>query len=121
MDFDLLVDGWRIDVKTGKMDACFEWTFNIHRHGVLKEDLIDFYILRLEGVPGTKGGWPVHLLLRSPVGRKTMRYTVRSLISGDAVQAVEFRKFAKGDYGIGPVEGQWRGRIVARESVENAG
>src|ERR1700690_3352708 len=78
--FDLLVDGWRIELKSSEpRGQNVEWNFNIHRHGILNEVNVDFYILRLEKVPGSKAA--VHLLFKSPVKTPTIRISFRSVIN----------------------------------------
>lgn len=82
--FDLMVNGRRVEVKAampslreGKYQYTV-WHFNLHRHGVLSESLVDFYVLRLDGVPDFKAA--IHLVIPAPVKRKTISITLRSLI-----------------------------------------
>lgn len=102
--FDLLVDGWAVEVKVAQFQLRKgkpTWQFNIHRHGRVQERC-DFYILRLEGVPYSKAA--VHLLLRAPLCRPTISVTFRSLISKYSVANVDFRSFLRGDFGVRETE-----------------
>lgn len=77
--FDLLVDGWRVDVKAARPVNHFDglkWQFRLHVHG-RKSDQIDLYVLRLEDVPQAK---PVCLLLRAPVKAWAYQVTFASLL-----------------------------------------
>lgn len=83
--FDILVnDLMKIEVKSAraqtKKNGSIVWVFNIHRHGVLNENTCDYYILRIEDVPHCKKK-AVHLLVPSPINKKTFRTSFRSLIS----------------------------------------
>jgi len=96
--FDLLVDGYRVEVKCAKPQVrrgsgIPQWQFNIHRHGILSEHA-DFYILRLEKVPFTKAA--IHMLLRAPLGRLTVIISFRSLLNGQAIHVADFYSFAHG-------------------------
>src|ERR1700685_2878474 len=77
--FDLLLDGnIRIEVKTcdgvrggeGGENSQIKWLFNIHRHNILDESGVDFYILKLNYTPIFK--YPVHLLIEASIGRPTI-------------------------------------------------
>jgi len=93
--FDILVDGeHRVEIKTcpsSRSDG--QWLANIHRHGVLNENGTDAYIIRLEGVPGSKAA--LHLLLKSPLGKASLRFSVRSLLYKYPTAALDFLHFAK--------------------------
>lgn len=96
--WDILVDGrWHIEVKTAaprKVGANPPtWFFNIHRHGLVDESKVDFYVLRLEDVPYCK--YPIHLLLPSPIGKPTVAVSFRALVNGYGRFAEAFRRFAK--------------------------
>lgn len=95
--FDLLVDGRRIEVKsaTPRTDGGnLFWLFNLHRHGVIAEDY-DAYVFRLEAVPYSK--YAVHLFAPAPIGRMSFAVSFRSLLNGDAMMALDFQKFARGE------------------------
>lgn len=95
--WDILVDGrWHIEVKTaGRRDirGVPGWVFNIHRHGVLDESKVDFYVLRLEEVPYSK--YAIHLLLPSPLKQLTLLVTFRKFLNGFGQYAEAFHKFCK--------------------------
>ena len=101
--FDILVDGKPIKIKTasmrgGKSSPDFrQWTFNIHRHGVVKETGLFGYILRLENFPGSRKA--VHVFLRAPLERPTIVITLRSfLMNPEFYEGVQnFEKLAKGE------------------------
>lgn len=79
--FDVLVDGKiRIEVKSASMNRHGEWKFNIHRHGVLDESEVDFYVFRLDGIPHHPNG--AHLMAKAPLGTKVFRVSIRSLLTG---------------------------------------
>jgi hypothetical protein len=80
--FDLAVNGWRVEVKTGDIDADGEWGFNIHRHGKLDESHVDFYVFVLNGMPYLKGS--LFMVRDAPIGTKTMRVSVRTLLAGSS-------------------------------------
>lgn len=83
--YDLLLNGRiRIEVKTGKprwVKGVPTWCFNIHRHGVLDESAVDFYVLRLEGVPYFRNA--IHLLRKAPIGAKSVVVSLGSLLAGN--------------------------------------
>jgi len=76
--FDLIYQEKRIEVKASRMDQSGLWHFNVHRHGVIKEDGIFAYILRLEGVPGFEHA--LHLVIPAPLKVYTLVLSLRSLI-----------------------------------------
>lgn len=109
--FDLLIDEkWRCEVKVAyptkiitdvKLVNRTKWFVNFHRHGELKEDC-DFYIVRLEQVPGFKAA--IHLVLRSPVRVMTKAFTLRSLLEDGAPMVSDFRKVCAGKWDVGQAE-----------------
>jgi hypothetical protein len=102
--WDLVVDGWKMEVKsadpTKQQGVGFCWFFNIHRHGILKESC-DFYILRLQGIPGFKSK-ALHLLVKAPFGKKTLMLTFPSLLRKHHQYLTNFDDFASGKYGKKP-------------------
>ena len=97
--FDLLVDGYRCEVKCAKPhkdgEYGIDWLFNIHRHGLIKEDAVDFYILRLEDVPYSKAA--IHMVFKAPLGIATTLISVRSLLNQHYAKAVsDFYALANG-------------------------
>lgn len=83
--FDMLVDGIRVEVKTGKpriqnknLDM-ISWQFNIHRHGKMPEKQPDCYVLRLEDVPYSDHA--IHLLYLGPLTIPTIYISIRSLLA----------------------------------------
>ncbi len=76
--YDMLVNGWRCEVKTATMNSDGVWLFNIHRHGKLNEAEVDFYILVLEGVPFCKAA--IYIIKKAPISSPTVSISVRSLI-----------------------------------------
>lgn len=77
--FNLLCAGKRIGVKVSGGRADGSWQFNIHRHGTVREDHVDVYILRLEKVPGFER--PIHLVMPAPLGRHCVTVSLRSLLT----------------------------------------
>lgn len=81
-NFDLLVDDIvKVEVKCCRRKknshGLSEWKFNIHRHGILKEEA-DLYILRLEKIPESKHS--LHALFLAPLNRKGVGASIRSLL-----------------------------------------
>ena len=104
--YDLLVDGWRVEIKTanpavkqGAPEDSFRWAFNLQRHGVLSEQT-DFYILRMEDIPFSTRA--IHLLMKAPVGKMQIAVTVRSMMLNDHEMAKLFDRFKTGEFGTGP-------------------
>jgi hypothetical protein len=95
--FDLLIDGkTRIEVKTcGSVvnKGVPRWFFNVHRHGTLDESEVDAYVLRMENVPFSK--YAMHLLFLSPVGKKAIVISARSLLNQYLEKAIDFQRFCK--------------------------
>lgn len=77
--FDLLVNGWRVEVKIAEMNKRGKWQVNIHRHGKMTEDEVDFYVFCLRDVPLSTSD--IYLVRRAPLKSKTVSFTVRSLLS----------------------------------------
>lgn len=91
--FDILMDRKiKIEVKTGSYRVQSKiWAFNIHRHNVLNEDGLDFYVLRFLDIPGTKRA--INALYKAPLKTPTMQFSMRELLAGKISQAVkDFRK-----------------------------
>jgi|SRR5882762_716138 len=76
--YDLLVNGWRCEVKMAPMKPNGKWNFNIHRHGKVNELEVDFYIFVLEDVPYCKAS--IYLIKKAPLSCPTVEISVRSLI-----------------------------------------
>lgn len=99
--FDLLVDGkWRVEVKTCRplpASKFPEWNANLHRHNILNEEGVDYYVIRLEGGEGL---WAdaVHLLFKAPVKATHIRLTLRSLVNGYQQHVQNFYYFSHGDF-----------------------
>ena len=87
--FDILMDGKiKIEVKTGRYiikQKC--WLFNIHRHNVLNETDVDFYVLRFNDIPGTDRA--INALYKAPLNVYTMNFSIRELLEGKIQQAVK--------------------------------
>jgi hypothetical protein len=99
--FDCLIDGWSVEIKTStrqRKDDADLWRFNIHRRGKINESETDFYVFRLEDVPGCKKK-AVHLLFRAPLKCTVFNVTIRSLLNGYSSAAGDFKKFMDGEYG----------------------
>ena len=98
--FDLLVDGWRIDVKAAKprktIYGTLSWTFNLKRRGVLNERA-DAYIFRMENIPGTRGA--IHLFSVAPFRKANFIVSVRSLLGRYSWMGSDFYGFARGEMG----------------------
>jgi hypothetical protein len=103
--FDLLVDGWKVDVKASQMtiggaksgrSGMPLWAFVINRFK-RDDEPCDFYILRLEDVP-YRSRKPLHLLLPAPLRTARLVIGFSALLSRYAYASVEFRDFAKGKY-----------------------
>jgi hypothetical protein len=76
--YDMVVNGWRCEVKMAPMNSKGKWTFNIHRHGKLNELEVDYYIFSLENVPYCKAS--IYLIKKAPMSCATFEVSVRSLI-----------------------------------------
>lgn len=76
---DMLVNGKRVEIKTARKRLDGVWAVNIHRHGKVDETGTDFYIFRLERIPGFK--YAIHLVVPSPVATPTINFSLRSLLT----------------------------------------
>lgn len=96
--FDLLIDGThRVELKTAQPSMHRgkpHWRFNIHRHGKLVENC-DFYLFRLEKVPFSKAA--IHLVVPAPIGKKTIIFSFRSLLSDGSQYVSDFYRLARGE------------------------
>lgn len=102
--FDILADGWRIDVKTAiPREASGQqrfhgdrWLFNLHHSGRPITGC-DFFVLRMENVPAPEP--PVlHLLLRAPY--HAISFAVHSFTFNKTLPLItEFNRFLRGEYG----------------------
>lgn len=96
--FDLLVDGLRVEVKTARPSQHSKygpiWSFNIHRHGKIKEGLVDLYILVFEKVPYCIN--PIYAAFKSPLSTPTLNFSLRQMIAGNLVEAVKLYKSVRG-------------------------
>jgi len=100
--FDILVDGWRLDVKTAARSLRQDqdrWIFNLHHSGRQITEC-DFFVLRLEDFPGPDS--PIHLLLDAPFPALTVTVTAQSLKCVWPRHAAKFFRFLLGEYGIKP-------------------
>lgn len=78
--YDLLVNGWRCEVKTASLnEEKGVWFFNIHRHGKINELEVDFYIFALQGVPYCEA--QIYIIKKAPLEFSTFSASVRSLIT----------------------------------------
>lgn len=97
--FDLLVGGWRIEVKAARLrkvkNGQFLWTFNIHRHGDLDENC-DAYIFRLEGVPHQSNA--IYMFFRAPLRVKVFSISMRSLLNSERTGIMDFHRFVRGEF-----------------------
>lgn len=99
-DFDLLVDGKRIDVKCstfhklgGKRDKRVGWFINITHWGKVDERGKDAYIFRLEPAPHMEEA--VHLFFPVPIRRATIHITPQQLLNNYSGAIAAFFVFAK--------------------------
>lgn len=99
--FDLLVDGWRVDVKCADMvmrRGHPTWVFGVLQQGYRdKPEDTDFYILRAVNVPHAER--PVHLLFKAPLAVNTMQLSVASMLCIHGQGLADFVSFASGKYG----------------------
>jgi hypothetical protein len=77
--YDYLANGHRIECKTGiySKETGF-WTLSIHRHAVINEASVDYYVFRLEGCPFWSAA--IHLVIPAPLERSTICISLRSLV-----------------------------------------
>ena len=99
--FDLMVDGQRVEIKTGRprlIDADHRTPshrFNIHRHNILHERT-EWYIFRLERAIDNAS---VYVLLKAPIRRKTFAISRVSLERGKWNRHIEnFNKLCAGKW-----------------------
>lgn len=105
--YDILCDGWRLDVKTSHPSQATgqqrwqgdRWMFNLHHSGE-PITACDFFVLRLCGIPDSPDG-VLHLLLRGPFHAIT--FAVTTLTFSKTIPLVEaFNAFLRGEYGFNP-------------------
>lgn len=102
--YDLLVDGWRVEVKASEFHPRAHdprWIFNVQRHGKVDEHC-DFYVLCLTGIPYCSRK-SVYLLLRAPLEVFTFSIYMRTLLTTYASAGLDFLRFARGECGRGPL------------------
>ena len=103
--FDILADGWRLDVKTSAPtnDSLYgiRWLFNFHHQGTPVVGA-DFFVCRLESL--TEGDPATHLLLPCPFQAKTIRISEGTLRTKYAPYARDFSRFLYGDFGLREIE-----------------
>jgi hypothetical protein len=75
----VIVDGAFVEIKIVSPSASGVWTVNLHRRGKLNERGVDAYVFLLQNVPGN-GPQPLYVVFRAPLGRTTLKLSVRSLI-----------------------------------------
>jgi hypothetical protein len=82
--YDLIVDGIRVDVKTGfprrqyaKYDL-ISWQFYIYKDGASPKIQPDCYVLRLEDLPYSKHA--MHLVCLAPIQSPTINISIASLL-----------------------------------------
>lgn len=92
--YDLLVDGLKVEIKTAnptKKNGRVVWQFSIHRHKILDESNVDFYIFVFQNVPGSNNS--IYAKFPSPLGKKMIQFSFRKLLEGAiADQVKDFRK-----------------------------
>lgn len=101
-DFDLLVDGKRIDVKCSTFHkisgrskyVTFGWLINITHWGKVDESGKDAYIFRLERAPHMEEA--VHLFFPVPISRPTIHIRPAQLLGQYSGAIADFFVFAKG-------------------------
>jgi hypothetical protein len=85
--YDLLTDnGQTIEVKYSafitKADGWQGWALNPHRHNILDETEVDWYVGVLGGDPsGVFGKYPINLVIPAPIEIKSLQISPRSLVS----------------------------------------
>jgi len=95
--FDFLVGEDRVEVKTAVLrkmgTGASAWTFNIHRHGILKNGC-DYYVFLLEGFPLVRQ--TIYLLFKAPLKKKTISIGLRAFIQGKYMKhATAFEEWIK--------------------------
>ncbi len=72
--FDVVLNGKRMEIKSATFrtgNRC--WSYSIHRHGVLDETQVDWYLFN------TKNGPIPYVLLKAPLGGKTKHISLWAL------------------------------------------
>jgi len=86
-DYDLLTaNGLKIEVKYSafitKLDGWQGWSLNAHRHNILDEGSVDWYVAVLGGDPsGLFGKALISLVIPAPIETKNLQISPRSLVS----------------------------------------
>lgn len=101
--FDLLVDGWRVDVKCSEPHArsnssnpTKRWQIKCHKDANGNRD---FYLLSFQKF---SNGKPMNFLLRAPLGIKGVVFTKATLMSRFPNAHEDFLAFARGEFGFKP-------------------
>jgi hypothetical protein len=72
------IGGLHIEVKASVFSRG-KWVFNVHRHGILTESGVDYYMIGLTGGPlGKARSW---LTLSAPIGVKSVALSFRTLLT----------------------------------------
>ena len=75
-NFDFKVNGHRVEFKTARprqpKRGSPDWQFNLHRHGRLNEQTVDFYILCFEQIPYSQHNF--YGAVKAPQYRKTLQF-----------------------------------------------
>ena len=93
--FDLLVDDkTRIEVKGVDCsgDPKRKWPVNIHRHGIVNESDVDYYIIRLCNLD-ILGTYGIYLMFKAPVETSSFLISLRSLLTIHSDNAKMYRDF----------------------------
>ena len=105
--FDILADGWKLDVKTAMPTWSTKglwrgrrWMFNFHHQG-RPITACDFFVLRLEAVTKHHPSEIVHMLLRAPFP-KIVFAIMDSTFHRYLWLAGEFDRFVSGGFGVKP-------------------
>lgn len=83
--YDIWCNGHRIEVKYARPQrykGIIQWRFNIHRHGKLKNENADFYLLRFLRLPGMRSTCAT-LVIPSPLP-KMLNVSIRQLIGNES-------------------------------------
>lgn len=83
--YDAIVNGKRVEIITSRPQSGERgllWKFNIHRHGTVQRNFTDFFLLRLEKIPGREKQ-AIHLLVPSAeISTKVIGVSFLSLARG---------------------------------------
>jgi len=95
--YDLQVKDCRIEIKTAALrevsSTGYGWSFNIHRHGVIKNDC-DIYVFILHEVPHTH--YSIYLLFPAPIDKTVIEIGVKDFFQGRYLkQAEAFSEWVK--------------------------